>query len=293
LSGAFRGAEKPEDLMFAYYQSSLVVDFLVATRGEACFRELLAGLAEGQAINDALTTTYGAIDELETKFQTYARAQAEAYGGGIDWTRPDELFPAEQPLREHPRNYWVRQEHTLKLLGESRWEEAAASAKAQIDLFPAYAGEDNGHDLLARAARALGDDETEASALRVWTQQSATASAACLRLIDLDQKSGNWEGVRDSARRQLAINPFLKPPHYALGRGAQETGDGANAVEAFRKLLLLQPENAAEIHFRLGQLLASSDVELARRHVLEALVEAPRYREAHRLLVELQRKKSS
>ncbi|RFC43983.1 MAG: Tetratricopeptide (TPR) repeat [Verrucomicrobia bacterium] len=293
LSSAFRGAEKPEDLMFAYFQSSMVVDFLVATFGEARFRSLLGNLAKGEGINEALAAVYEPIESLETKFQTHARAQAQAYGGGVDWTRPEDLPASADPLAAHPKNYWLRQSQTLELLGESRWKEALRSAEAQILLFPGYTGDHNGHELAARAARALGDDGAEANALRAWTRQSAAASAACLRLIELDQKAGNTEGMRVAARQQLAINPFLQPAHYALGCAAQAAGENAMAVESFQKLLLLKPDNAAEIHYRLGQVLAPSDVEGARRHVLEALLEAPRYLEAHRLLVELKARKSS
>ena len=53
----------------------------------------------------------------------------------------------------------------------------------------------------------------------------------------------------------------------------------------------------AELHYRLASLLAppqrggryhgTNDVQSARLHVLKALEEAPRYRAAHRLLIEL------
>ncbi|MBU6301930.1 MAG: tetratricopeptide repeat protein [Verrucomicrobia bacterium] len=293
LSGAFRAAEKPGDLMFAYYQSSLVVDFLVATYGQERFRKLLQTLANGDGINESLAAVFEPIESLEKKFQAHARGLAEAFGDGVDWTAPDELAETADPVSAYPRNYPVRQAHTLKLLGESRWEEAARSAEVQIALFPGYTGADNGYELAARAARGKGDEAAEANALRAWTRRSAAASEACLRLIELDRKTGNWAGAREAAGRQLAINPFLQPAHYALGRGAEAAGETDGAVQAFRKLLLLKPDNAAEVHYRLGRLLAPGDAEQAKRHVLEALLEAPRDLEAHRLLVELQTRKPS
>lgn len=291
LSSAFRGAEKPDDLMFAYFQSAMVVDFLVETYGEDRFRKLLTRLGQGEPANAALAAAFEELETLQNKFTAFAKARAEAYGPGIDWTRPDELavdpFQAEDPLKAHPQNYWVRHAHTLKLLEEKRWEEAARSAEIQIGLFPAYVGEENGYELLARASGALGDDRGEASALRLWTQHSATASAACLRLLELDLRAKNWKGVKDTAPRQLAINPFIKPAHYALGYAAQESGDQATAIDSFENLLLLKPENPAEVHYRLGRLLSGSDPKRARYHAIDALLEAPRYREAHDLLVEL------
>ena len=290
LSGAFRGAEEPEDLMFAYFQSAMVVDFLVATFGEPAFRGLLQRLAKGEPINSALAIAFEPLAALEARFTTYARAKAEAYGPGVDWTPLGDLPKADDPLVAHPRNYEARQAHTLALLAASRWEDALASAQAQIDLFPGYAGEDNGWALLARAQRGLGHDREEADALREWMRRNAAAAPACLRLLELDQKLKDWSGMKEAARHQIAINPFTKPAQYALGCAAQATGEEELAIGAFEKLLLLKPENPAEIHFRLGQLHAGTDPEKARRHVIEALVEAPRYGEAHDLLAELHAK---
>jgi tetratricopeptide (TPR) repeat protein len=290
LSGAFRGAEKPEDLLFAYFQSAMVVDYLVASFGEDSFCGLLRRLGKGEPVNDALAASYEPIPSLEAKFAAYAKHQAERYGPGVDWTALDELPTTKEPLETHPSNYWIRQAHTLALLGSSRWEEAIASARVQIELFPDYAGDDNGWALLARGYRGLGQDRQEADALREWMRRSAAASPACLRLVELDRKSADWEKLKEAARHQLAINPFVKSAHYALGCAGQATGDAALAIDSFEKLLILKPENPAEVHFRLGQLLAQNDPEKARRQVIEALLEAPRYGEAHELLAQLHSK---
>jgi hypothetical protein len=52
----------------------------------------------------------------------------------------------------------------------------------------------------------------------------------------------------------------------------------------------LEPIDPAELHFRLAILLdRAGDLEGAKRHALESLEEAPRYREAHRKLLEIVR----
>jgi hypothetical protein len=52
-------------------------------------------------------------------------------------------------------------------------------------------------------------------------------------------------------------------------------------------MLRLNPADPAEIHFRLARLLHASGSPEARRHVLLALEEAPRFRAAHELLLEI------
>ena len=56
------------------------------------------------------------------------------------------------------------------------------------------------------------------------------------------------------------------------------------AIEAYRRLLFLEPTDPADVNYRLARLLQDRDPALAKRHLLEALAEAPRFREAHRLL---------
>jgi uncharacterized protein HemY len=52
-------------------------------------------------------------------------------------------------------------------------------------------------------------------------------------------------------------------------------------------LLSLDPSDPEEAHFRVAKLLRQTGEPGAKRHVLQALEEAPRYREALRLLLDI------
>ncbi|MEJ7591857.1 MAG: hypothetical protein WKF77_09930 [Planctomycetaceae bacterium] len=58
-------------------------------------------------------------------------------------------------------------------------------------------------------------------------------------------------------------------------------------MSALNSLLQVQKDDSARLHFRIATLLKPTDRESARRHVLLSLAQAPRYRDAHRLLLEL------
>jgi hypothetical protein len=80
--------------------------------------------------------------------------------------------------------------------------------------------------------------------------------------------------------------------YRGLGRALEERAAGEpraaeGATAAYRAVLRLEPADPADVHLRLAQLLRRRDPWAARRHVLDALSEAPRFREAHRLLLEL------
>jgi tetratricopeptide (TPR) repeat protein len=68
------------------------------------------------------------------------------------------------------------------------------------------------------------------------------------------------------------------------------TGDKPGAIRAYRTMLSLNPPDQPEIRFRLARILHAAGDAAAKREVLLALEEAPRFREAHTLLIELDAK---
>jgi tetratricopeptide (TPR) repeat protein len=59
------------------------------------------------------------------------------------------------------------------------------------------------------------------------------------------------------------------------------------AIQAYRVLLQLDPPDPAEAHYRLAVLLHRQGDPGAKRQVLQALEEAPRFRDALRLLLQI------
>ena len=86
----------------------------------------------------------------------------------------------------------------------------------------------------------------------------------------------------------IAINPLVPAPHAYLAKVAEAGGDRQLGIQAHRTLLLLDPLDRAEHHYQLARLLAADQklVE-ARREVVRALEDAPRYRAALQLLLEI------
>jgi tetratricopeptide (TPR) repeat protein len=114
------------------------------------------------------------------------------------------------------------------------------------------------------------------------------ALEANLRLIEICEASEDWQAVAKSAEQALAVNPLIRAPHRSLARAAEAIDDPRRAIHAYRALLRMDPVDPAEAHFRLARLLfGEGDLASARREVLKALEEAPRFRAAHRLLLEI------
>ncbi|HEX2749916.1 MAG TPA: hypothetical protein VHM91_18045, partial [Verrucomicrobiales bacterium] len=107
------------------------------------------------------------------------------------------------------------------------------------------------------------------------------------RLVTLATAAKDWKTAAAQARRWLAVNPLVAPPWRALAQASEETGDWTTAATAWRTILALDPPDPAGVHFNLARVLQRSGDKAALRHVLMALEDNPRHREALRLLLEI------
>jgi tetratricopeptide (TPR) repeat protein len=174
-----------------------------------------------------------------------------------------------------------------KLVLHKEWERAKTPLQTLIDLYPNQSGDGNVYAMLAAVQHGLGETNLERGTLEKWAAQDNDAVDAYLRLMQLGENAGDWKTVAQNADRFLAVNPLVPQPYRSRARARETLGETNQAANAYQKLLLLDPADPAEVHFQLARLLRLNDGPAARRHVLQALEEAPRFREAHRLLFEL------
>jgi tetratricopeptide (TPR) repeat protein len=107
------------------------------------------------------------------------------------------------------------------------------------------------------------------------------------RLMELNRDAQDWAAVARNAERYIAVNPLVELPYRYLAQGSESLGHRDPAIGSYRTMLQLDPPDPAGTHFKLARLLHEDGDPTARRHLLQALEEAPRYREAHRLLLKL------
>ncbi len=296
LSAAFMNAPGSMQLQFAYYQSALVVEFLVDRFGYEALRAILADLANGEEINDAISKHTEPIEQIEKDFDVFARKRAEKLAPEANWEQPESgQFDFEDPqslagwLAEHPNSFWALSLQANKLLAERKFEEAKKPLEKLISLYPHYTGEDNAYRLLAQVHRELGETEQERDTLNKLASISSDDAYAYGRLMEINTEQKNWQEVVTNGRRYMAVYPLLASVHWQLGRANEELSKEQDAVESYRRLLLLEPENPVEVRYRLARLLRQRDPVAAKRHILEALAEAPRFREGHKLLLDIAR----
>jgi tetratricopeptide (TPR) repeat protein len=247
-------------------------------------------LGEGKPINQAIESNTAPLSTIEKDFAAFAKQRAEQLAPGLDWAEPkaQDLADGEDAwISRHPKSFWSMTQQAKKLLAEKKWAEAKVPAQKLAELYPDNTGANSGYMLLAEAHRGLNEIDEERSALNKLARIDADATEAYLRLMELDAKRTDWAGVNRNAQRFLAVNPLVSQPYRYLAQVGEETAQPQDAIKAYQTLLLLDPPDPADVHFRLAKLLYQTHDPAAKRQVLEALEEAPRFRDAHRLLLQI------
>lgn len=294
LSSAFMSPPSAVHLQFAYYECSLVVEFIVERFGFEKLTAILRDLGEGTAINDALARATVPLPQLEKEFTAFARQKALALGPTLGWEKPDATAkPGEATdwagwAKSHPTNFYVLTRQAAEMTEEKRWTDARAVLERLVAALPEVYGGRDAYAMLATTHRSLGDTNAERQILMRLAERDDKAVTAYQRLMELGTADANWLVVMTNATRYLAVNPLVPVPHRFLAEAGEATGNGPLAIAAYRALLELDPANPAEVHYRLARQLKQAGDPEARRQVILALEEAPRYRDALRLLLELE-----
>jgi len=290
LSSAFLSPKSPVHLQFAYYESSLAVRYLIETHGLPLLRKTLVDLGAGVPLSEAFASRYGDPQALDEDFEAYIHRQTDNFLPDTDFGKEDlprnaDLKQWQDWLQDHPNNYFAQRAVTEKLIAQRDWTPACSAAQRLLQLFPEDSDAGGAFDLLATAARGAGDSQLERQTLERWVTLSADYLPPLRRLIALSRENEEWPAVAQHATHLMAVQPLLPTGHEALAEAARHLQQPSLAIGALQALQEMEPLDPAGLHFQLAEMLEQADLlQAARREVLLALEETPRYRAAQKLL---------
>ncbi len=272
------------DIMLGYFQSSLVVEFMIERFGIEAMQEILNDLASAVPIEKAFEAHSLPLSELNVEFKKFARAQSEAYGPELIWASLTDTEykqyrdDPEKWVSANPKHYASTMMLASKYLREGKWGEAKTLAERMIHAVPDNREDFSPYQVVADACKGLGDQAGERVALLKLYSLDANRSEVAARLLKMK------DADKVDADRMLETNPFQDQAYRILAK----EGSSRNHYES---LLALEPRDATRLHYELAVLLEESDPEASRRHVLQALEDNPRFQLALDLLVSLKESK--
>ncbi len=289
LSSAFLRAESGEDLNFAYYESSMVVQFIVEQHGFESLVLILNDLQDGFVINDALERRAGGLAELDAAFAEYLTGLANSYAQDVEFAieTDGETRPDLKALQQNPNHYTAGLSAAADLIRAGELDSAETKLRELIKLFPEDSSAGGARRILAEIYKKQQKSDQQATVLSEHLQRSGDDLNAALELLSLQVTAEQWPQALATGQLVMAIDPLQPDVLRQVLKVATSIKDDNLAVNVLKGLLELQPADSARTHFLIARILQSQDAEQSRRHVLLALEQAPRYRAAHKLLLDL------
>jgi tetratricopeptide (TPR) repeat protein len=305
------GFTKPDTIALSYYQASLLVEHIVATRGESALRALLLAYGEGAEGDAAISKGLGiSTDELQAtfdkmldqKFSTVRAALRDTAkpgrpgppSGAQAGTQPGiqnderqsvDIATLKTAAADRPGSY--RAQLTLGAALAKQGDKAAFEPlEKAAALVPMATGADSPHAIMGRLAEQIGDPARAIKEYRALLVQDHNAIDAARRLTELAAKANDENTLAYANDRIVELDPFDASGHTGLGRAAMRSRDAAVAMREFKVALAIGPADRASAHCDLAEsyLLAGRAAD-AKREALAALEIAPSFERAQELLL--------
>lgn len=298
LNKGFARPAYPQQLIYSYYEASLVCEFIEREAGPQALVEMLNLYRQGSNTDQALRSVVGmGGDAIDEAFFDYLE---ERFAGPLAAMRPArETGEGGPPTREmianwaqdDPGDFTAQLAYGHILFEDGDYDAAVAYLERAKALFPEYAGAGSPYWYLAQIHRKQGSEMKAAQELAALTAINERHYAALLELADLRQSSGDIAAAADALARVMYIYPYDMALHARLAELYTGGGDHAGAIRERQAVLAQNPVDRAEAQYQLARsYYDAGDLANARRAVLMALERAPSFEAAQDLLLEIRAK---
>lgn len=295
MNDGFMRPAYAEQVMFSYYQASLVCELIARDYGEKALLDMLLayrdGLLTDQVFQKVLKTDLKAFDK---KFEDYLRQRfavpLEALSSDSIAVEPSQSSEEMVQRARSARRHYPTQMIAAKILMDRGDADLAIglleSARA---LFPENTSPDGPYDALLRIYASRPADSTKVLALLTdMVKYGETTYEPHIGLATLLEKRGDLAGAADAYERAMYINPFSITTHERMADLFKRTGDKARVVRERRAIVGLNPVDRAGAYYKLAVAQdEAGDQKAALASVVRALEDAPNFQAAQELLLKL------
>lgn len=273
LDRGFQRPRSPGQVTVSYFQAGRICDFIVERWGWEKMLEMIRSFQKPAATGDVLARVLGvSTKEFDRQFLAWLKEQHRAVLDNFDRWR-EELKQVHEARRGQ------------------RWHEVLKLARSAIEAYPEYVEAGNAYEALAEACEALGEAPCAAGALEQYMRQGGRDPDPIKMLATRLEEAGRTEDAEAVLARLLWVYPVKDEElHRRLAGLREKLGRWEGAAEEWRAVLASGTVDPASAWYGLALAYRGlKRTEDARDAVLAALEEAPGYRPAQRLLLELNR----
>lgn len=313
LDAGFLGANSNADLSFAYFESYMVVDYIVERFGFDTLRELILAYQDEYDEDRIFSSVFNQdLQAFDVDFQQWVAEQVESlnvyvhmedspdestgHGHGVRENSSAVLAELynNQALRdymqsrvdEQPRDFQAHLQLGIVLFREQQYQEALQHLQQAHDILPTYSGYPSPSLVMAQVYEAMGDENARLAQLRIMLANQQHDANTPLILANHALENANLDEAKYYIDRALAVDPYQPAVQRRLAEYAKASGDTSLAVQAFEVLMALDVSDPVGARTDLAAAyLANSQQTEARDTVLRALEQAPSYQRAQQILL--------
>ncbi|MEO5569127.1 MAG: tetratricopeptide repeat protein [Gemmatimonadaceae bacterium] len=294
MNDGFMRPAYPEQVMFSYYQASLVCDLIARDFGEKALVDMLMAYKAGQSTDEVFRSVLRTdLKAFDRKFDDYVRQRfavpIQSLAG--DSIRVEPSMSSEEMLtRALGRRHYPTTMVAAKILMDRGENDLALGLlEAARGLFPENTSADGPYLSLLKIYQARPADSTKMLALlKEMVKYGITEYEPHLMLAGQLQARGDFAGAADALERAMYINPFDAAVHERMADLYARAGDKAKVVRERRALVGLNPVDKAGAWYRLALAQeAAGDARAAIAAVVRSLEDAPNFQLAQELLLKL------
>jgi cellulose synthase operon protein C len=288
MNDGFMRPAYPQQLIFSYYQASLVGELIERDFGPRAIVDMLnaykTGATTPQVFERVLKTSPEAFD---AKFDAYLK---QRFAQGLASVEPkdvrgDAALRAPAVDGEYVRNL----SRGIGAFETKNYDEAIAALERAKALFPEDASVQSPYWFLAQAYKAKGNARGQATELTALTLRNEEHYTANVELAGVLEQLGDTAGAAAALERAMFISPYDAALHVRLASHYGRLGDKTKAVRERQAVVALNPVDRAEALYQLAlAYYQAGETQAARREVLRALEDAPNFERAQELLLRLQ-----
>lgn len=297
LEAAFTRPRSPDQVPLAYFQASMLCEYIDEKFGFDAILRMLAlykqGVKTPEVFERALSVKAA---EFDRAFSEYIRGKVSGYlsalgsgpgGAGSQAPSKDALLGI---LRARPDDFYANLRLGSMFKSEGDADRAIQHLKRAAELMPFYVGEENPYSQLAEIYESRGQKAEATAILDALVRLDEDNIDALKRLARLRLELGDQQGALEAMKASFYIHPFDTNLHKQAGEVYLEQGNAAAAVREFSVVVALNPPDAAGAHYDVARaFVAGNNTTEARRAVLRALEVAPGFEKAQELLLKLRR----
>ena len=254
----------------SYMQAGLVCDFIAGRFGHEALVLMLDQFAHGASANEALKAAIG--DGYATIDADFAEHLQSEWGDILSTL--DEYSAVIRQLE--------------RAMQFEDWVSSEALARDLIRRYPQRVSEGNAYEVLAVALAEQGLDDDAVDVLLQWKRRGGHDPDTLYQLIvDLRARDRHSDAIEVMEALNWVM-PYNSDVHQWLGEHYLAESDAQRALREFDALLGMQFDDPASAYLGKAEAyLLLDDRDEARRQVLFALENAPFYRPAQQLLLNL------